>query len=116
MVDASEYIAPDKMSAKCNPPIKKTAGISTLHCPATGRSHGARKISTKTKRNPVKNTGGIQVTPIFAATAFSPHAMQTISARSRWDIRMEEIKLIAGMAVTRPMTLVYSCLQFDWQS
>jgi len=37
MVEASEYFAPEKISAKCRPPMKKTAGISTLPPRATVR-------------------------------------------------------------------------------
>ena len=46
MVEASEYFAPEKMSAKCRPPMKKTAGISTPHLPGTGLSHGTMHTST----------------------------------------------------------------------
>ena len=38
---------------------KKTAGISTFHCPGTGLSQGARQVSRKTKGSAVKNTGGM---------------------------------------------------------
>jgi len=59
IVEASEYFAPLKMSAKCSAPMKKTAGTSTSHFPGTGFKKGAKHISTRMKRSAVKNTGGI---------------------------------------------------------
>src|SRR5215212_834069 len=88
MVEASESLAPVKISAKCKPPMKKTAGISTFHWPGTALSQGARQISTKTKRSAVNSTGGMNVTPILAATALRPQTTQTSIARKRWEGRM----------------------------
>src|SRR5689334_21095420 len=85
MADALDSFAPLKINAKCSAPMKNTAGISTRHWPRTGatRSQGRRMPSTIRKRSAVKKIGGSQVTPVFAAAAFTPQNRHTIAATKR---------------------------------